>query len=247
MGISRGNITTNIIKSGLVLNIDAANRASTIPSTSTLKTFNTLDTSISGSIVTDATWTNSTITPSFAFDGTDGYVNFGDNDLYSFGNGSSDSPFSTNSWVNMTDATDFLVFVKDATSGKEWTQRFYLDKFRAYFIDHSAGGYIGRFANALNAASYQNQWVNFSMTYNGNGTSAGMKLYLNGTRIDDSDYEAGSYTAMENTGTSLRLGSQENGSYESYGYIAACQIYNRELSAGEVLQNYQAQKERFGL
>jgi hypothetical protein len=25
------------------------------------------------------------------------------------------------------------------------------------------------------------------------------------------------------------------------------QIYNRALSAGEVLQNYQAQKERFGL
>ena len=242
-----GSITTGIIADGLVFNMDPANRASTIPSTSTLKTFNTLDTSISGSIVTDATWTNSTITPSFAFDGTDGYVNFGDNDLYSFGNGSSDSPFSTNSWVNMTDATDFLVFVKDADSGKEWTQRFYLDKFRAYLIDHSTGGYIGRFANALDAAEYQNQWINFSMTYNGNSTSAGMKLYLNGIRIDDEDYEAGSYTAMENTGTSLRLGAQERGSNESYGYIATCQIYNRELSANEVLHNYNELKGRFGL
>jgi len=242
-----GSITTDIIADGLILNIDPVNRASTIPSINTLKTFNTLNTSISGSIVTDATWTNSTITPSFAFDGTDGYINFGDNDLYSFGNGSSDSPFSTNSWINMTDATDFLVFVKDADSGKEWTQRFYLDKFRAYLVDHSAGGYIGRFANALNAASYQNQWINFSMTYNGNSTSAGMKLYLNGTRIDDSNYEAGSYTAMENTGTSLRLGAQERDSNESYGYIAICQIYNRALSANEVLHNYNALKGRFGL
>ena len=242
-----GSITTDIVSNGLVLNIDPANRASTIPNTSTLKTLNTLNLSQSGSIVTDATWTDSTITPSFAFDGSDGYINFADDDLYSFGNGSSDLPFSTNSWINMTDATDFLVFVKDANSGKEWTQRFYLDKFRAYLIDHSAGGYIGRFANALNAASYQNQWVNFSMTYNGNSTSAGMKLYLNGIRVDDSNYEAGSYTAMWNTGTALRLGAQENGSNESYGYIASCQIYNRELSASEVLHNYNALRGRFGL
>ena len=247
MGIRRGSISTPIIADGLVFNMDPANRASTIPSTNTLKTFNTLDTSISGSIVTDATWTNSTITPSFAFDGSDGYITFGDNDLYSFGNGSSDSPFSTNSWINMTDATDFLVFVKDASGNREYAQRFYLDKFRVYLMDKSTGGYIGRFANALNAASYQNQWVNFSMTYNGNSTSAGMKLYLNGIRVDDSDYEGGSYTAMENTGTALRLGAQENGSYESYGYIATCQIYNRALSATEVLHNYNALKSRFGL
>ena len=242
-----GSITTDIVSDGLILNIDPANRASTIPNTSTLKTLNTLNLSQSGSIVTDATWTDSTITPSFAFDGSDGYINFADDDLYSFGNGSSDLPFSTNSWINMTDATDFLVFVKDASGNREYAQRFYLDKFRAYLMDKSAGGYIGRFANALNAASYQNQWINFSMTYNGNSTSAGMKLYLNGIKVDDSNYEAGSYTAMENTGTALRLGAQERGSYESYGYIATCQIYNRELSAAEVLHNYNALKGRFGL
>ena len=56
MGIRRGSISTPIIADGLVFNMDAANRASTIPSTSTTKTFNTLDTSISGSIITDGTW-----------------------------------------------------------------------------------------------------------------------------------------------------------------------------------------------
>ena len=56
MGISRGEITTRIVKDGLVFNMDPANRASTIPSTSTTKTFNTINLSQSGSIVTDATW-----------------------------------------------------------------------------------------------------------------------------------------------------------------------------------------------
>jgi hypothetical protein len=31
------------------------------------------------------------------------------------------------------------------------------------------------------------------------------------------------------------------------GKLGPVQIYNKALSAGEVLQNYQAQKERFGL
>ena len=70
MGIRRGSISTPIIADGLVFNIDAANRASTIPSTSTTKTFNTVDTSISGSFMNDQMYDSSTITPSFAFDGS---------------------------------------------------------------------------------------------------------------------------------------------------------------------------------
>ena len=37
-----GSITTDIIKNGLVFNMDAANRASTIPSSATTKAFNTV-------------------------------------------------------------------------------------------------------------------------------------------------------------------------------------------------------------
>ena len=43
MGISRGNITTNIIKKGLVFNMDAANRAS-YPKTGTTATDTTTTT-----------------------------------------------------------------------------------------------------------------------------------------------------------------------------------------------------------
>ena len=47
-----GSITTDIIADGLVFNMDAANRASTIPSTSTTTVFNTVNPSITGSIIT---------------------------------------------------------------------------------------------------------------------------------------------------------------------------------------------------
>ncbi len=68
-----GSITTPIVTDGLVFNMDAANRASTIPSTSTLKTFNTIDLTQSGSIITDSTWEDGS-PPTFNFDGTDGYI-----------------------------------------------------------------------------------------------------------------------------------------------------------------------------
>ena len=55
MGIRRGSISTPIIADGLIFNMDAANRVSTIPSTSTTKAFNTIDTSISGSFINDFT------------------------------------------------------------------------------------------------------------------------------------------------------------------------------------------------
>ena len=48
MGIRRGEITTNIIRNGLVFNMDPANRASYIPDATT--SFNTIDLSSSGSL-----------------------------------------------------------------------------------------------------------------------------------------------------------------------------------------------------
>ena len=66
-----GNITTNIIKSGLVFNMDPANRASTIPLSNVETSFNTINLSQSGSFSDNGIFDSSTITPSYAFGGTD--------------------------------------------------------------------------------------------------------------------------------------------------------------------------------
>ena len=65
-----GSITTDIVSDGLVFNLDAANRASTIPSNNTAKSFNTINTEQSASYTTSGMYDSSTITPSLAFDGT---------------------------------------------------------------------------------------------------------------------------------------------------------------------------------
>ena len=40
-----------------------------------------------------------------SFDGVDDYVNLGDSDDFSFGDGSNDSPFSISAWVKLNDIT----------------------------------------------------------------------------------------------------------------------------------------------
>ena len=78
MGVSRGNITTNIIKAGLVFNMDAANRAS-YPKTGTTIT-NTIPNQTGTTFLT-GTINGSTFLSTFKgilnFDGGDDYLDFG--------------------------------------------------------------------------------------------------------------------------------------------------------------------------
>jgi hypothetical protein len=90
-----------------------------------------------------------------------------------------------------------------------------------------------------------NQWYYVGCTRNGNE----FKLYINGlldsTSVksisfnDNNKYELGTDSGV-NANNNLR------NSYLN-GNISSVQIYNRALSAQEVLQNYNATKGRFGL
>ena len=89
MGISRGNITTNIIKSGLLFNMDAANRAS-YPKTGTTVTDTVGNIAGTMSGTTFSTVDNGV----FNFDGSDDYISFTTIAL--------SSEFTISSWINPT-------------------------------------------------------------------------------------------------------------------------------------------------
>lgn len=85
-----------------------------------------------------------------------------------------------------------------------------------------------------------NNWFHIVFTYN---ASTGFKAYTNGVLGDTS-----SVTGTPNTVTSSnnRVGSGfSNRLYN--GKIAVASLYNKELTAAEVLQNYNALRGRFGL
>ncbi len=87
------------------------------------------------------------------------------------------------------------------------------------------------------------RWYNITGTLSSNTQS----LYLNGTFIT-SVTDATRNNA--NSGITLTVGARSSGgpgSSFSTGRSSITQVYNRALSASEVLQNYNATKARFGL
>lgn len=82
-------------------------------------------------------------------------------------------------------------------------------------------------------------WYNFTLTFN---TTDGMALYINGS-LDST------YTIQKTapTGGQVNLACYGVGGNLLNGRIAQALLYNRALTAGEVLQNYNATKSNYGL
>ena len=83
-------------------------------------------------------------------------------------------------------------------------------------------------------------WAHYSFTYNRQQA----KIYFNGNEVASSNYTS---APSNNYSNNFTIGRFDGGSYNLNGFISVVQLYNRALSAEEVLQNYNAQKGRFGL
>ena len=111
-------------------------------------------------------------------------------------------------------------------------------------IYFAAGGGPGQ--NYLQNLSTPLQINNiYNIYYIKTGITTG-KVYVNANEISLTTRGTG-LGSMPNINADLRLGSFKEGSYFLNGSIYNSQIYNRSLSPQEVLQNYNAQKSRFGL
>ena len=90
----------------------------------------------------------------------------------------------------------------------------------------------------------RNVWVNLTGTYNGST----IRLYKNGSLVSTgSSSRTINFTSASVNGN-LRIASDINSAYLTFsGNVSTVQIYNKALSETEVLQNFNAQKGRFGL
>ena len=174
-------------------------------------------------------------TKSLSFDGTDNYIEVADADNLSFGNGVTDSPFSISTWVNMTDATRFRIVSKYDSNFEYLFSTGSADTIVFNCYDNSTSARIGRlYSTAL--TSFQGSWIHLVATYSGNGSSSGLKIYLNGSRIDNTDNNSGSYTAMENTTAPLEIGKATT-NYAN-GLIDEVAIFDVELSQSDITSIY---------
>ena len=239
-----GSITTEIIEDGLIFNIDAANRASTIPSTSTDKAFNTTNLNNSGSLENGVLFSNNN-SGIWDFDGTDAYI-----EVESNGNGTifDTQTFTIQAWfksdIDPDTVTAELIWSYDypSHSSPNYSQHLRLggaggssDEIQFLWNNGSTFKYIN-----VNGAltGTQTDWHNVAATYK----SGEQKLYLDGSQIG-SNTETGTITYYDQE---VWVG-RGNGGWYFNGKIPNIQFYNRALSASEVLHNYNALKGRFGL
>jgi hypothetical protein len=190
----------------------------------------------------------STLTPGIAglkryttFTGTEDFT-IDDNNDFSFGDGSTDTSFSTLVLIKPVAHSGIFLLAKDqqitGTVNREWG--FWQDgsyKLNYYNFDQSASADISIRSNSTyNGSGY---WQTYCTTYDGSSLASGMKLYANGVVVASTDISSGSYTAMENgvatignyyknsAGTKLSM---------SKGQMGLSLIVAGELTAAQVKQ-----------
>lgn len=187
----------------------------------------------------DPTWTASGKRGgALSFDGGD-YVSIPDEDSLSFGDGSTDKPFSLSAWVYMNDATSFRIINKTDSSGSaSWEYHLSTDpsdKLIFYLYDGGTNS-----ANQLNFIStdtvtnYQNQWIHVTAAYDGLGNENSIEMYINGQEISGTSTKGASYVAMANGSISVEIGRLKYGPSYANGKIDEVKIYNFALTPEQV-------------
>jgi hypothetical protein len=215
----------NIIDSGLVLSLDAGNVKS-YPGNGTIW-YDKSGFQNNGTLTNGPTFSGGSI----VFDGVDDYV---------------DTTFKASTLIGNGNPFTLLAFFKTNKLGQQMlvacpdSPRFYIEVFNRSGVLVSHWG-IGNNNNSSTSTAIinLNQIYNYVTTYDGNIA----KGYLNGVLTDTDTIGSQSYNT-----NFLQIGK-----YASFlplyfsGSMYTTQIYNRALSAQEVLQNYNATKSRFNL
>ena len=232
MGVAGG---PDIIENGLVLSLDAADRNSYVSGSTTW--FDLSGVNRSGSLINGPTFSSAN-NGSIVFDGVDDYV---------VGNISS-SIFSNSSticcWFKRNSMTEWSALFSNNVNS--------ISSPILTFI--SSSSIIGTNQAGINADNigidlgddYLNEWIYCVLVYNGSTIGSGVNVYAykKGTLLTAS----GSLYWNLTTNSQFYVGRHWTAVVQIHdGNIPIVQVYNRALTAQEVLQNYNATKGRFGL
>jgi hypothetical protein len=218
-----------IVTNGLVLALDAGNHMS-YPGSGT--TWTDLSGNINNGTLTNGPTFNSGNGGSIVFDGVNDLVNCGNNSSLSFTN-----KLTIQIWCSLNVDSDYKSPLMKTTS-INWNDGygFYKEGGRFYFFINLWDG-----AHRVSVSRTTFSMTNFVGTYDGTN----LKLYENGILMQTGS----SFTSnVSNSATNLIIGNGVGDEdFEWNGNIAQVSIYNRALTASEILQNYNATKGRYGL
>ncbi len=225
------------VLSNLVLWYDPSNPAS-YPGTGT--TINNL-----GATALPGTMSNITYTdPYFTYNGSSSTVSIADTAVLEPGSGS----WTMEAWFNVASAATSGVILGKFDDGG-------LAQDVSYSIRYSTGRSLfaqfsdGSPATFVNSSTYTflfNTWYQAVYVWTNTVEIKTIDTYINGTLIGTVNH---TFTSLLNAPNPLYLGSYNGGEFPQWvnGRIGIVRLYNTALSGAQVLQNYEANRELYGL
>lgn len=198
--------------------------------------------------ISGATFTSAHAKGAFYFNGVDNYITipFGNNRDISTDNVSYDI------WVKSTTLSGSKIFLINS-SKNDSSNKFYLGHSNTEFdMGIGSSDWESEYQDVPYNAGFveANVWFNFCLTVNGTTT----RCYKDGKNIisrhkDSEDNPISTSFTKTSTGVTftqnLHIGGwSADPSYAFNGYISCLKVYNRTLSADEVLQNYRVMQHR---
>jgi hypothetical protein len=224
----------NPVTSNLVLYFDPSNPSSYSGS-------GTVINDLSGNGL-NGTMSNITFTsPYFSFNGSSSQVSVADNSLLEPGNGDWTIEF----WVNhsvIAGASRVLIAKTDGGNSADW----------GYGLRTVSNGNtymeIGNGSTSITSPVTGlsiNTWYQVVGVWTNVATNT-FALYINGSLIGSSSH---SVTSIKNTTSPLYIGSFNGGQFAQWlnGRMGVVRMYNKALSAGEIVQNFNADSNKYGL
>jgi len=240
MAFSNG--AKSIVQDGLVFAADPVNSISFTSGSATV--YDLINPSVSGSVVNDDTPGPLPWTPGYwEFDGTNDYIDFGEQ---SFLEGKTNLTVSC--WVNSNTVTTSRTVLGASIDGAGylWIGAFYGNGNRLW-VEYNNGGAKSAYRNNLTSLITLNNWHNIAVVFDASesGGANQVKLYIDGIQISFSATPS-AFSSTAATLNPLQLGSDgKYSSYDWHGKFGPTMIYQKSLTASEVLQNYNATKNRF--
>jgi hypothetical protein len=235
-----------IVTDGLVLYLDAGNVKS-YPTTGT--TWTDLSGVISGGTLINGPTFNPSNNGSIVFDGTNDYVDCGNSTIVQL-----TAAITIDVWLKVNTASNFTTAAaksNGATGGWTIQLRNLVNEWR-FWVNFGVNVLGNGTNNGWYYASYpknwnDNNWHNFVGMWD--GSTKTVRVYIDGIQgtFNAGGNPSGESNNIGNYNGSVVIGSETGGNNPLNGNVSSFRIYNRALTASEVLQNYNATKQRYNL
>jgi hypothetical protein len=225
------------VTSGLVLYYDPSNELS-YPGTGVL--LNDLSGNNLTGTLSSATFTD----PYFSYNGSSSKVSVPDNALLEPGSGN----WTTEAWFYPNSFSSSSVVLGKFDNGglaQNVSYSIRINTSGALFAQYSNGSF-STFVNSTSYTLTTNTWYQVVYVWTNSGGVKTLQTFINGSSIGTVNH---TFASILNSTNPLYLGSYNGGEYNQWfsGRIGITRIYNNALSSIEVLQNFDADKSKYGL